>query len=51
MQESQQVIYQGSTIWFLEKIILKNKIPKSLHWPFSILGSLSVCSTKIILTS
>ena len=52
MQESQnQVIYQGSTIWFFEKVIQKKKISGSLHRPFSILGSSSARSIGIILTS
>ena len=52
MRESQkQVIYQGSTIWFLGKVIQKKKIPGSLHRPFSTLGSSSARSTKIIRTS
>ena len=51
MRESQRVIYQGSTIWFLGKVIQKKKIPGSLHRPFSTLGSSSARSTKIIRTS
>ena len=52
MQESQnQVIYQGSTIWFLGKVIQKKKIPGSLIQRSNTLGSSSACSTRIILTS
>ena len=51
MQESQRVIYQGYTIGFLGKVIQKKKIPKSLHRPFSILGSSSARSIRTILTS
>ena len=51
IQQSQRVIYQDSTIWFLGKVIQKKKIPGSLHRPFSTLGSSSARSTKIIRTS
>ena len=45
MRESQRVIYQGSTIWFLGKVIQKKKIPGSLYRSFSTLESSSACSS------
>ena len=51
MQESQRVIYQGSTIWVLGKVIQKKKIPGSLIQRSNTLGNLSARSTKTILTS
>ena len=51
MRKSQWVIYQGYTIWFLEKVIQKKKISGSLHWLFNTLGSSSARSIRIILTS
>ena len=49
MRESQnQVIYQGSTIWYLEKGIRRKKILESVHWQFNTLGNRSVHSIKII---
>ena len=51
MRESQQVIYQDSTIWFLGKVIQKKKIPGSLTQRSNTLGSSSARSTRTILTS
>ena len=51
MQKSQRVIYQGSTIWFLGKVIQKKKIPRSLTQRSNTLGSSSARSIRIILTS
>ena len=52
MRESQnQVIYQGSTIWFFGKVIQKKKIPRSLTQRSNTLGSSSARSIRIILTS
>ena len=52
MQKSQnQVTYQASTIWCLEKGIQKKKIPGSQPQRSSTLENLSTHSTKTILTS
>ena len=48
MQESQQAIYRGSTIWYFRKDIRKKKTPGSHTKLFSTLGSSSAHFIRII---